>query len=156
MPSYCEWNVSTCADWINLLGVMLIYICTRMPTAHHDVHIYMRALLTNAYRTYSLVPRPRPDFILQPWRKIGIIFHCCDIKSGRGLGMRLPCLVAKPNKTGVNPCLLGSNKSRPHLSTYITTQKKQEGAVLVREWLWIFTRAAKHEAFSWTQRASGL
>ena len=31
---------------------------------------------------------------------------------------------------GVNPYLLSSNKSRPHLSTYITTRKRQEGAVL--------------------------
>ena len=30
----------------------------------------------------SLVPRPLPDFISQPWRKIGI-------KSGSGLGTRL-------------------------------------------------------------------
>ena len=34
---------------------------------------------------------------------------------------------------GVNPYLLSSNKSRPHLSTYITTQKWQEGAVLMCE-----------------------
>ena len=35
---------------INPLGAMLIYICTRMPTAHRDAHIYMHALLTNTYR----------------------------------------------------------------------------------------------------------
>ena len=34
----------------------------------------------------SLVPRPLPDFVSQPWRKIG---HICKIKSGSGLGMRL-------------------------------------------------------------------
>ena len=81
---------------------------------------------------YSLVLRPLPDFILQPWRKIGrrpgiktpemvdsvstkrvrvtywpsppfpvrdvvlipgllpIFLHSCEIKSGRGLGTRLP------------------------------------------------------------------
>ena len=33
----------------------------------------------------SLIPRPLPDFISQPWRKIG----SCEIKSGRGLGTRL-------------------------------------------------------------------
>ena len=33
----------------------------------------------------------------------------------------------------VNPCLLSSNNSRPHLSTYIITRKRPEGAVLVRE-----------------------
>ena len=32
---------------------------------------------------------------------------------------------------GVNPCLLSSNKYRPHLSTYITQWRRQEGAVLV-------------------------
>ena len=32
---------------------------------------------------------------------------------------------------GVNPCLLSSNKCRPHLSTYITPQGRQEGAVLI-------------------------
>ena len=32
----------------------------------------------------SLIPRPLPDFISQPWRKIG-----CEIKSGSGLGTRL-------------------------------------------------------------------
>ena len=36
------------------------------------------------YVEYSLVPRPLPDFISQPWRKIG-----CEIKSGSGLGTRL-------------------------------------------------------------------
>ena len=35
---------------------------------------------------------------------------------------------------GVNPYLLSSNKSRPHLSIYITTRKWQEGAVLMCEY----------------------
>ena len=34
---------------------------------------------------------------------------------------------------GVSPCLLSSNKCRPHLSTYITLRGRQEGAVLVRD-----------------------
>ena len=34
---------------------------------------------------------------------------------------------------GVSPCLLSSNKCRPHLSTYITPRGRQEGAVLVRD-----------------------
>ena len=38
----------------------------------------------------SLVPRPLPDFISQPWRKIG-----CEIKSGSGLGTRLTCANSK-------------------------------------------------------------
>ena len=32
---------------------------------------------------------------------------------------------------GINPYLLSSNKSRPHLSTYIPTRKRQEGEVLM-------------------------
>ena len=35
----------------------------------------------------GLVPRPLPDFISQPWR-----IHGCEIKSGSGLGTRLPFL----------------------------------------------------------------
>ena len=34
---------------------------------------------------------------------------------------------------GVNPYLLSSNKSRPHLFTYITAWKRQEGAVVMCE-----------------------
>ena len=34
----------------------------------------------------SLVPRPLPDFISQPWRKI--FLHGCEIKSGSGMGTR--------------------------------------------------------------------
>ena len=34
---------------------------------------------------------------------------------------------------GVNPCLLSSNEFRSHLSTYIATWKRQEGAVLMHE-----------------------
>ena len=34
--------------------------------------------------TSSLVPRPLPDFNLQP-----IFLHSCEIKSGSGLGTRL-------------------------------------------------------------------
>ena len=37
---------------------------------------------------YSLVPRPLPDFISQPWRN-PIFLHGCEIKSGSGLGTRL-------------------------------------------------------------------
>ena len=41
---------------------------------------------------------------------------------------------------GVNPCLLSSNKSRPHLSTYIVISERQEGAVQLRERQWILPR----------------
>ena len=51
------------------------------------------------------------------------------------------------NECGVNPCLLSSNKFRPHLSTYITTRKRQEGAVLMCEWSWILTRLPKAKLF---------
>ena len=54
------------------------------------------------------------------------------------------------------PWLFGTNMSRPHLSTYITIQESQEGAVLVREWSWVLTMAAKHEAFSRTEEANRL
>lgn len=49
----------------------------------------------------------------------------------------------------VNPCSWSSNKSRPHLSTYI----HHYAIVLVHEWLW---RAVKHEDFSQTKGANGL
>ena len=34
---------------------------------------------------------------------------------------------------GISPCLLSSNKCRPHLSTYIAPRGRQERAVLVRD-----------------------
>jgi len=53
--------------------------------------------------------------------------------------------------------LISSNQSRPHFSTYITARYiKQEGPVQLHEWLWNLPRAAKHEAFSGTQRGNGL
>ena len=36
---------------------------------------------------YSLVPRPFPEVISQPWKKP--VLHDCEIKSESGLGMRL-------------------------------------------------------------------
>ena len=56
----------------------------------------------------------------------------------------------------VNPCLMSSNKFRPDLSTYITTQKRWQGAVLMCEWSWILTRAVKSKAFSQTKWANDL
>ena len=61
----------------------------------------------------------------------------------------------------VNPCQLSSNKSRPHLSTYmyvyLNKGRKQfvlgKRAVLVREWSWIWPWDTKHEA---TWEANGL
>ena len=47
----------------------------------------------------------------------------------------------------VNPCLLSSNKSRPHLSTYIIISEGQKGAVQLRERRWILSMVSRHEAF---------
>ena len=48
--------------------------------------------------TTSVVPRPLPGFILQPWRKNGgrffaaIFLHGCEIQSGSGLGEHVDLL----------------------------------------------------------------
>ena len=42
-----------------------------------------------SYGLCSLIPRPLPDFISQPWIFSRGFFHGCEIKSGRGLGTRL-------------------------------------------------------------------
>ena len=52
-----------------------------------------------------------------------------------------------------NPWQFSTNKSSPHLFTYITIQKSQKGAVLVR---WFLTMAAEDEAFSQAEEANGL
>ena len=57
---------------------------------------------------------------------------------------------------GVNPCLLSSNKSRPHLSTYIVISEGQEGEIQLRERRWILPRVSKHKAFPRTWEANGL
>ena len=71
--------------------------------------------------------------------------HICDAR-GRALSAAVAFLrrssrvalsarsQAAQRDFGVNPYLLSSNKSRPHLSTYIIVQERQEGAVLVREY----------------------
>ena len=66
---------------------------------------------------------------------------------------RLPRVAKQLSETlGVNPYLLCSNKSRPHLFTYITVQERQERAVLVREWSWIWQGLyTTHEAFFRTE-----
>ena len=43
-------------------------------------------LKTLLYSICSLIPRPLPDLVSQPWR---IFLHNCKIKSGSGLGTRL-------------------------------------------------------------------
>ena len=50
----------------------------------------------------------------------------------------------KPNETSG---LLSSNKSRPHLSTWIVISEGQEGVVQLREQWWILPWVSKHEAF---------
>ena len=47
------------------------------------------------------------------------------------LGKAEPCGSKAKQEVRVNPCLLSSNKSRPHLSTYIDLIKGRKGAVLV-------------------------
>ena len=55
--------------------------------------------------------------------------HFCDVVAKS----RLPSVAKQLSEIfGVNPYPLGSNKSRPHLSTYIIVVERQEGAVLVR------------------------
>ena len=55
--------------------------------------------------------------------------------------------VAKPKERdcGVNPCLWSSNRSRPHLSTYIVISEGQEGVVLLCESQWILPRAGEYD-----------
>ena len=60
---------------------------------HYVVNIIPALVPIDTYLVpkHSLVPRPLPDFISQLWRKIDPIFlHSCEIKSGNGLGTRLP------------------------------------------------------------------
>ena len=45
------------------------------------------AMFIDTGSMYSLVPRPFPEVISQPWKKP--VLHDCEIKSESGLGMRL-------------------------------------------------------------------
>ena len=49
------------------------------------------------------------------------------------LGKAEPCGSKAKQGVRVNPCLFSSNKSRPHLSTYVNLIKGRKGAVLVSE-----------------------
>ena len=44
---------------------------------------------------------------------------------------RTHAIVKAKHEVRVNPCLLSSKKSRPHLSTYVDLIKGRKGAVLV-------------------------
>ena len=67
------------------------------------------------------------------------------------------CVVVKAkHEVRVYPCLLSSNKSRPHLYTYVDLIKDRKRAVLVCTWSWTWPRAAKCEAFSSTRGANSL
>ena len=46
-------------------------------------------------------------------------------------GILNQAVVKAKHEVRVNPCLLSSNKSRPHLSTYVDLIKGRKGAVLV-------------------------
>ena len=48
---------------------------------------------------------------------------------------------------GVNLCLLSRSKCRPHLSTYITPQERQEGVVLVHDRSWIARKTSNAKLF---------
>ena len=92
------------------LTAMCIYIYAHAcPTAHHDVHIYIYICTRAPYHS------PR----------------CAYIYISTQVPTALSCQAKQD--CGVNPYLLRSNKSRPHLSTYITTRKRQEGAGLMCE-----------------------
>ena len=60
-----------------LWDVVLYCVCFQTSWSLHNISSWIHA-------GTSLVPRPRPDFISQPWRKIG-----SEIKSGWDLGTRL-------------------------------------------------------------------
>ena len=53
------------------------------PTCHSHLTAFLHERAVP-----SLIPRPLPDFISQPWRKINFL-HGCKIKSWSGLGTRL-------------------------------------------------------------------
>ena len=56
-----------------------------------------------------------------------------DINLHGILGKAEPRNSKAKQEVRVNPCLLSSNKSRPHLFIYVDLIKRQEGAVLVCE-----------------------
>ena len=67
---------SLMADRMGLDGTMLHYLAVRkaMVSVHKPVHskITLTYSLTWQADRCSLVPRPLPDFISQPWRKVGL------------------------------------------------------------------------------------
>jgi len=72
------------------------------------------------------------------------------------LGKAEPRSSKAKQEVRVNSCLFSSNRSRPHLSTYVNLIKGRKGAVLVRERSWIWPRATKREAFPSTRGANSL
>ena len=73
------------------------YTHFRFATVHQRL-TYIYPVEGPVLVSLSLVPRPLPDFISQPWRK-------CEIKSGSGLGTRLgkPKITVLIQSVGI-PC----------------------------------------------------
>ena len=69
------WLTNTPVQWHTLMSWNVQ--SSNRPLLLHSYHVV--CCLT--YATTSLVPRPgRPDFILQPWRKL-LLFHIADWKT---------------------------------------------------------------------------
>ena len=89
----CVWCVCVCVC-VRMCVCVCAYMCYVIVCTEAGF-ITFRLSWTDYKRILpSLVPRPLPDFISQPWRKIGIFLHGiflhgCKIKSGSGLGTRL-------------------------------------------------------------------
>ena len=77
-PSHASWYQSSWNTWMHsFYGKWLV-----QASKHRYTRV--RNAVTLVWGSLSLVPRPLPNFISQPWRKIS-----CEIKSGSGLGTRL-------------------------------------------------------------------
>ena len=82
---------------------MRIYICTCVATAHRDAHIYICSRVATAHLDAH-------------------IYICMQYKQAP----TAPSYTAKQD-CGVNPCLLSSNNSRSHLSTYYSEETGRGG-----------------------------
>ena len=108
------------------------------------LHTLDAVVFTQSLDTHCVIPLMHMYQTLCMWRA-----HLCALS---------PCTryLFFSNKVRVVPCLLSSNKSRPHLYTYVDLIKGRKRVVLVCESSWIWPRVAKHEAFSSTRGANGL
>ena len=60
----------------------------------------LKSCLEQKCDLFSLIPRPLPNFISQPFSPF--FFHSCEIKSGSGLGTRLILIVCMRRKVVLN------------------------------------------------------